>query len=141
LFKHFNRVLNCVLDSVAFLSAFAVVALVLAAVGIYGVMSHAVSRRTHEMGVRIALGASKGDVMGLIVGRGMVVVFAGAIAGVAGAIGLTRLMNTIIYGVRPTDPLTFGGVTVFLLLVAVLACWIPARRATRVDPLTALRGD
>lgn len=123
------------------LSAFAVVALILAAVGIYGVMSHAVSRRMHEMGVRIALGAGKRDVMGLIVGRGMLVVFAGAVAGVAGAFGLTRLMNTIIYGVRATDPLTFGGVTIFLLAVAVVACWIPARRATRVDPLTALRGD
>jgi putative ABC transport system permease protein len=123
------------------LSAFAAVALILAAVGIYGVMSHAVSRRMHEMGVRIALGAGKRDVMGLIVGRGMLVVLAGAVLGVAGAFGLTRLMNTIIYGVRATDPLTFGGVTAFLLLVAVLACWIPARRATRVDPLTALRGD
>ncbi|MEP6831944.1 MAG: ABC transporter permease [Gemmatimonas sp.] len=123
------------------LSAFAMVALVLAAVGIYGVMSHAVSRRMHEMGVRIALGASRRDVMELIVGRGMLVVAAGAAVGVGCAVGLTRLMNTITYGVRPTDPLTFGGVTVFLLLVAVIACWIPARRATRVDPLTALRGD
>ncbi|MEO7996566.1 MAG: FtsX-like permease family protein, partial [Gemmatimonadaceae bacterium] len=123
------------------LSAFAVVALVLAAVGIYGVMSHAVSRRMHEMGVRIALGAGRSDVMRLIVGRGMLVVLVGAVFGVGGAIGLTRLMNTIIYGVRATDPLTFGGVTAFLLSVAVVACWIPARRATRVDPLTALRGD
>lgn len=123
------------------LSAFAIAAMVLAAVGIYGVMSHAVARRMHEMGVRIALGASKGEVMSLVVGRGMRVVLAGAALGIAGAYGLTRLMSTIIYGVRATDPATFAGVTIFLLGVALLACWIPARRATRVDPLTALRGD
>ena len=123
------------------LCGFAIAALVLAGVGIYGVMSHAVARRMHEMGVRIALGASSGNVMRLVVGRGMLVVVAGAILGVAGATALTKLMNTLLYGVKATDPLTFGSVTVFLLVVALVACWIPARRATRIDPLTALRGD
>lgn len=123
------------------LSAFAIAAMVLAAVGIYGVMSHAVSRRMHEMGVRIALGASKREVMSLVVGRGMRVVLSGAVLGIAGALGLTRLMRTIIYGVEATDPMTFVLGTAFLLAVALLACWIPARRATQIDPLTALRGD
>ena len=123
------------------LSAFAIAALLLAAVSIYGVMSHAVARRMHEMGVRLALGASGGDVMRLVVGRGMAVVVVGATLGVAGAAALTRLMNTLLYGVKATDPLTFSLVTVFLLLVALVACWIPARRATRIDPLTALRSD
>ncbi|MEP6765537.1 MAG: ABC transporter permease [Gemmatimonadaceae bacterium] len=123
------------------LSAFAIAALVLAGVGIYGVMSHAVARRMHEMGVRIALGASSSNVLRLVVGRGMLVVVSGAALGVAGALALTKLMDTLLYGVKATDPVTFGSVTAFLLVVALVACWIPARRATRIDPLTALRGD
>jgi len=94
----------------------------------------------YEMGVRLALGATQREVMSLVVGRGMRVVLAGAVLGVAGALGLTRLMGTIIYGVRATDLTTFVVVTAFLLAVALVACWIPARHATRIDPLTALRG-
>lgn len=103
-------------------------------------MSHAVARRMYEMGVRLALGATQREVMSLVVGRGMRGVLAGAVLGVAGALGLTRLMGTIIYGVRATDLTTFVVVTAFLLAVALVACWIPARHATRIDPLTALRG-
>jgi putative ABC transport system permease protein len=121
--------------------AFAGGALTLAAVGIYGVMSHAVSTRTHEIGLRVALGARPSDVRSLIVGGGMAVVVAGAVAGVGAALGLSRLMGTIVYGVQPTDPLTFSGVTVFLLGVALVACLVPARRATKIDPLGALRSD
>jgi predicted permease len=122
------------------LLAFAVAAAVLASVGIYGVTSHAVSKRMHEMGVRIALGASSREVMSLVVGRGMRVVLVGALIGTAGAVALTRLMSSIIYGVRASDPTTFLVVAVFLIATAFIACWIPARRATRVDPLSAMRG-
>jgi putative ABC transport system permease protein len=123
------------------LAMFSTFALVLAGVGIYGLMSHAVSQRTHEIGLRVALGARPADVRRLVVGDGMVVVSLGAVVGVAGALGLTRLMDTILYGVRPTDPFTFGVVTLFLLSVALTACWLPARRAARIDPLLALRAD
>jgi putative ABC transport system permease protein len=123
------------------LVAFAFGALALAAVGIYGVMSHVVAQRTREIGLRMALGARPADVRGAVVKRGMRVVAAGAIVGVAGAMLLTRLMSTLLYGVRPTDPLTFGAVTLLLLAVALGACWVPARRATRIDPLVALRSD
>ncbi|MGH7552469.1 MAG: ADOP family duplicated permease [Longimicrobiales bacterium] len=121
--------------------AFAGGALTLAAVGIYGVMSHAVSKRTHEIGLRVALGARPADVRQLIVNGGMSVVVIGAVAGVGAALGLSRLMGTVVYGVQPTDPITFSGVTVFLLAVALVACLVPARRATKIDPLAALRSD
>ena len=121
------------------LGVFAVVALILAAVGIYGVMSYSVSRRTHEIGIRISLGASRTDVMKLVVRQGMVLALTGSAAGIAGALLLSRLMIKLLYGVQPTDPTTFVGVAMLLILVALAASYIPARRATRVDPMVALR--
>jgi putative ABC transport system permease protein len=123
------------------LATFAAVALVLAAVGIYGVISYAVSRRTHEIGVRMALGASPTTVVRLIIGQGMRVVGAGVVAGLVGALLATRLMTSVVYGVRVTDPLTYVGVAALLTGVAMLASYIPARRATQIDPLIAMRSD
>jgi putative ABC transport system permease protein len=121
------------------LGVFAVIALILAIVGIYGVMSYAVTQRTHEIGIRMALGARAADVMKLIVKNGMGPVILGLAVGLAGALGLTRLMVSFLFGVTPTDALTFATVSVGLALVALIACCIPARRATKVDPLVALR--
>jgi putative ABC transport system permease protein len=123
------------------LATFAGVALVLAAVGIYGVISYAVSRRTHEIGVRIALGASPLTVVRLVVGQGMRVVAIGVAAGVIGALAVTRLMANLVYGVTVTDPLTYAGVALLLTVVALVASYIPARRATRIDPLVAMRTE
>jgi putative ABC transport system permease protein len=118
---------------------FAVLAVILAAVGVYGVMSYGVTRRTHEMGIRIVLGAQPSDIMRIILLQGSALMGIGLSAGVVAALGLTRLMSAMLYGVRATDPLAYLGVGVLLALVALLACWIPARRATRVDPMVALR--
>jgi putative ABC transport system permease protein len=123
------------------LATFAAVALVLAAVGIYGVISYAVSRRTHEIGVRVALGASPATVVRLIIAQGMRVVTVGVAIGLAGALVASRLMTTLVYGVRVTDPLTYAGVAALLVVVALVASYLPARRATRIDPLVAMRAD
>jgi len=121
------------------LSIFSALALVLSAVGIYGVISYLTSQRTQEIGVRVALGATGRDVLRLVLGQGMKITLMGVLIGLAAALGLTRLINTLIYGVGASDPITFGGVALLLSGVAVLACYIPARRAMRVDPIVALR--
>ncbi len=118
---------------------FAATALLLAAVGIYGVMSYAVTRRTHELGIRAALGASRGEIVGLVVRQGMRLAATGMGAGLIAAMVLTRFMAGLLYGVRPADPATLAAVALLLGGTALLACYIPARRATALDPLAALR--
>ncbi|MEA2205273.1 MAG: putative transport system permease protein [Blastocatellia bacterium] len=125
--------------NMSLLAMFAVLALVLAAVGIYGVMSYAVTQRTQEIGIRMALGAQVFDVVKLVVQNGMALAFIGVAIGVAGAFALTRLMTTLLFGVTPTDAMTFTVVPLCLLVVALIACYLPARRAAKVDPLEALR--
>ncbi|HEX3927315.1 MAG TPA: ABC transporter permease [Gemmatimonadales bacterium] len=127
--------------SMVLLVLFAAIALLLASLGIYGVMSFAVAQRTRELGVRVALGASRENVLGLVLRQGMALAAIGAVLGIAGALGLTRLMTAQLYGIHPDDPATFATVTAVLLLVAVAATLIPALRATRVDPIIALREE
>jgi ABC-type antimicrobial peptide transport system permease subunit len=123
------------------LGGFAALALLLAGVGVYGVVSYVVSQRTHEIGIRMALGAKSSDVARLFIKQGMKLVSLGVALGALGAFALTRLMTSLLFNVGANDPLTFAGVALLLSSIALLACYLPARRAARIDPLAALRHE
>jgi putative ABC transport system permease protein len=125
--------------SVLLLGSFGVLALLLAAIGMYGVISYSVLQRTQEIGIRMALGAQRHKVFRMVLGQGARLAAMGIAIGLVAALGVTRLMARFLFGVRPTDPLTFAGVSLLLLGIALLACYLPARRAMRVDPMVALK--
>jgi putative ABC transport system permease protein len=142
-FRTFSQIYSASLGSrrfnVIFVGFFGVTALVLATTGMFGVMAYSVSRRTREIGVRVALGAATGDMLTMVLSQGLRTIVIGVAIGIAGALALTRTVESLLFGVTATDPVTFGGVTLLLVGGALLACYIPARRATRVDPMVALR--
>ena len=123
------------------MTVFGICAVLLAAIGIYGTLSESVSQRTREIGIRMALGAARYDVLRLVIRRGLLLTLAGIVIGVAAAVSVTRLLTSMLYGVTPTDPATLLTVLVMLTAVVALACYVPARRATRVDPIVALRDE
>jgi ABC-type antimicrobial peptide transport system permease subunit len=121
------------------LAIFGAIAMILTAIGLYGVMAYSVAERTRELGIRRALGAQVGDLLGLVIRQGMKLVLAGVVVGMAGALALTHLISGLLFGVTATDPFTFVGSSLLVTIVTLLACWIPAWRATKVDPIIALR--
>ena len=123
------------------LGIFAIVAFLLASVGIYGVMAYAISQRTGEIGLRMALGAGRSDILRIVLSEAGLIVVAGVGAGLMGSLVLTRFLQTLLFDIKPTDPLTFGTLTILLAGVALLASFIPARKASRIDPLVALRHE
>jgi putative ABC transport system permease protein len=123
------------------LELFAAIALLIAAIGIYGVLSYSVSQQTREIGVRVALGANRGQVLGLVLREGMAMALMGIAAGLVAGVGLSRVLASLLFGTEARDPATFAAVAGILTLVAAAACWIPAMRAARVDPVIALRGE
>jgi len=127
--------------NMALLIAFAVIGLVLAAVGLAAIIGYEVTERTHEIGIRMALGARTANVRRLAMKHGLTPAFFGVVIGIGGALAVTQLATSLLHGVQPRDPLTFVGVVALLVLVAFGASWLPARRATRVDPITALRAE
>jgi putative ABC transport system permease protein len=143
MFRTFSQVYSDSLGSrkfnVILVGFFGMTALLLATTGVFGVMAYSVSRRTREIGVRIALGAAASDVLSMVLGQGLRTIFIGVAIGIVGALALTRTLASLLFGVTATDPMTFVTVTVLLAGIALLACYIPARRATKVDPMVALR--
>ena len=123
------------------LGVFAAVALLLASIGIYGVMAYTFSQRTNEIGIRMAMGAQRADILKIAVSEGAMVIVFGVAAGLAGSFVLTRFLQTMLFNVKPTDPITFAAISGLLATVALAACFVPARRATQVDPLVALRHE
>ncbi len=142
-FRTFSQVYSASLGSRRFnlilIGFFGIVALLLATAGVFGVMAYSVSRRTREIGVRVALGASSGDVLRMILSQGLRTILIGIALGLAGSLALTRTIRSLLFDVSPNDPITLAGVVLLLGSVAMLACYVPARRAMRVDPIVALR--
>ena len=123
------------------LAGFAIVALLLAAIGLYGVIAYAVSQRTRELGIRMALGAQRDNILWLVLRQGLNLVLVGVAIGLVGALVLTRFLSGLLFDLKPTDPPTLIATSLLLVAVASLACWVPARRATKVDPMVALRNE